>query len=142
MLNRLTSRGRRTLNKPVGCDIVEGDALSADNSLLLQQGRSHAKDRMRWAILKTEQPRWWIGDLATHMFGTMFTASEIDLAQNYKLAPVVPQSQAIRGFWPRHLPPLHLPASIIYFQGAMLHSQSTRSTSFAGLCLMGGRWRL
>lgn len=33
----LTSRGRRTLNKPVGCDIVEGDALSADNSLLLQQ---------------------------------------------------------------------------------------------------------
>jgi hypothetical protein len=37
VLNRLTSRGRRTLNKPVGCDIVEGDALSADNSLLLQQ---------------------------------------------------------------------------------------------------------
>ena len=37
VLNRLTSRGRRTLNKPVGCDIVEGDALSPDNSLLLQQ---------------------------------------------------------------------------------------------------------
>jgi hypothetical protein len=77
-----------------------------------------------------------------HMFEAMFTASKIDLAQNCKLAPAAPNRRRPVVLTEASRPPSHLPASIISFQRAALHGQTTHSTSFTGLCLMGGRWHL
>jgi hypothetical protein len=76
------------------------------------------------------------------LFDAMFTPSEIDLAQNSKLAPATSQSQATRGFGRGISASSHLPPPSLISKEQRFSSQTTHSTSFAGFCFMGGWWYL